>query len=405
MNNPKKEHFIFLEWLRFFLGLYIIIFHTFHYSDSPSWVRQIFGMGFFATSTFFILSGFLLSHVYLKNHSNQAVCLKESGKNFLVKRFANLYPIHIFSMFLYVGIVFLIPYFNLTEGDLNSTIRFVVYDSNNGTPYEELKHYMGNSELIIAFLMNILMIQSWNPYYMMFNFPTWSISTLFFFYLLFPFIATRIHKIKNIGLFFLIINFIYILPVFFVIAFTDMGSPESGILHRNPLIRLPEFLAGIALCALYHRKKISNSLPERKHMILIFSLLVSGLFLAKILLEYASIELNSGNIFYHLFHNGMLLPLELLLIYYLVNININHNQFFENLAKRLGGASLSMFALHIPTYAIFIRVQKYLNDGIADYRYYVLYLLLTIIFCILFQEKFVSIFRKKIEYYLLKKYN
>ncbi len=142
---------------------------------------------------------------------------------------------------------------------------------------------------------------------------------------------------------------------------------------KNPLIRLPEFLAGIALCALYHRNKISNSLPERKHMIFMFSLLVSGLFLAKILLEYASVELNSGNIFYHLFHNSILLPLELLLIYYLVNIN--HNQFFENIAKRLGFASLSMFALHIPTYAIFIRVQKYLNDGVVYYRYYFLYLI------------------------------
>lgn len=398
----KNEHFMALEWLRFFLGLYIIIFHTFHYANSPNFIRDIFGFGFFATSTFFILSGFLLSHVYLKHHGTNSVILRESSRSFIVKRFSNLYPIHIFSMFLYIGIIMVIPYFGINENDANATIRFVVFDSNNGTPHEELRHYMSNTELFLAFIMNIFMVQSWNPYYMMFNFPTWSISTLFFFYLIFPFVVLKINKIKNIYLFLLILNFIYILPVVFVILFTNIGAPESGLLHRNPLIRLPEFLAGIVLCVIYHRSKINNTLPNKKDMFILLSFIILGLYLSKLFLKILSNDFNSGNIAYHLLHNGLILTLEMAIIYYFVNIPYFKNEKLIEIAKKFGGAALPMFALHIPLYAIFIRVQKYLNEGQADYLYYIVYLVITIYLCIIFQEKFVVKARNKIQKILEK---
>lgn len=399
----KNEHFIALEWLRFFLGLYIIIFHTFHYDNSPTFIRAIFDFGFFATSTFFILSGFLLSHVYLKNHGTNSVKLRESSKSFIVKRFSNLYPIHIFSMFLYILIIITVPYFGINENDANATIRFVVFDSNNGTPHEELIHYMSDMELFLAFIMNIFMVQSWNPYYMMFNFPTWSISTLFFFYLVFPFVALKINKIKNIYLFLMILNFIYILPVMFVVLFTNIGSPESGLLHRNPLIRLPEFLSGIVLCVIYHRSKINNTLPNKKDMFILLSFIIFGVCLARLFLRILSNDFNSGSIAYHLLHNGLILTLEMAIIYYFVNIPYFENEKLIKIAKKFGGAALPMFALHIPLYAIFIRVQKYLNEGQADYLYYFIYLAITIYLCIVFQEKFVVKARNKIQKFMLEK--
>lgn len=404
MNNitNKNEHLIALEWLRFFLGLYIIVFHTFHYADQPSWVREIFGFGFFATSTFFILSGFLLSHVYLKNHGTEFVYLKESPRSFIVKRFSNLYPIHIFSMLLYVAIIIAIPYFGVNKEDSELSIRLVSFNATNGIPKEELKHYMSNFELFIGFLMNILMVQSWNPYYMTFNFPTWSISTLFLFYIIFPFVVLKINKVKNIYLFILILNFIYISITTLIIRYTDLGMPESGILHRNPIIRLPEFLSGIALCVLYHRNKIDKKEPTIFKMFFILIILIIGFVSAKMFLSFLSNELNSGNIGYHLLHNGLIMTLEMTLIYFFLFIPFTKNKEIISISKKFGSATLPMFALHIPLFYIFIRVQKSLNNGVENYNYYVLFLFLTIYFCILFQEKFVNNIKNKIQNSILK---
>ncbi|WP_242495161.1 hypothetical protein [Salinicola tamaricis] len=49
----QKERFIGLEWLRFFLGLYIVIFHTLHtYPSISSWSHYVTDIGFFSTSAF-----------------------------------------------------------------------------------------------------------------------------------------------------------------------------------------------------------------------------------------------------------------------------------------------------------------------------------------------------------------
>lgn len=400
MLNEKssKEHFIALEWLRLFLGIYIAIFHTFHYKDAPSLIREIFGYGFFATSTFFILSGFLLSHVYLKNHGQETVYFKESSKNFIIKRFSNLYPIHIFSMLIYIFLILILPYIN--SADVNLSIYNVVYDSNNGTPHEELKHKLSNFELMNVFLMNVFMLQAWNPYYMTFNFPAWSISTLFFFYILFPFIAKGINKVKNLYIFLLVINLIYIIPAWFFIVFADLGSPEAGILHRNPLIRLPEFISGIVLCAIYHRHKLYDKLPKIKQMIIITFILFFGLWGAKLFLKTMAIDFNSGNIGYQLLHNGMILLLEVLLIYYFININPNLSEKVINISKRLASSTLPIFVLHIPINMIFIRVKTYYN--IDSYYIYLVYLFLLIYISIIFQEKIVVPVRNKIQGNLIK---
>ncbi len=63
-----KEKFIGLEWLRFFLGVYLVMYHTLPFYESYTRLDglvEVNELGFFATSCFFALSGFLLAHVYL----------------------------------------------------------------------------------------------------------------------------------------------------------------------------------------------------------------------------------------------------------------------------------------------------------------------------------------------------
>ena len=93
----RTEHFIGLEWLRFLLAIYVVLFHTVHayVEDEPTWLSELAGVGFFATSSFFVLSGFLLAHVYCRQGE-----LREPARHFLGKRLANLYPLHLFSLLL-----------------------------------------------------------------------------------------------------------------------------------------------------------------------------------------------------------------------------------------------------------------------------------------------------------------
>jgi len=412
VGNNTKEHFITLEWFRFILSLYIVIFHTFNYQNAPAWIREVFETGFFATSSFFILSGFILAHVYLKNKGTPNVALREKPKDFLIKRFANLYPIHIISMFIFFVVIFIIPYIGTNTNDSAATIRFVIYDATNGAPYEELKHYMSNTELVIAFVMNIFMIQSWNPYYMAFNFPTWSISTLFFFYMTFPFIAVRIHRLKRPYLFLLILNALALVPVCYLLINTDMGYPEAGFLHRNPLIRLPEFIGGVLLCYIYHKNKAAGLLPNKNGMIRLFIYIVVYFAVMRTFLYYMMHVWDSWYIAYHLLHNGAIMTLEMMILYFVVNLPHTHNQKVIAFIERLASSSLPMFALHIPIYSLFSRIHKILSgdpmlcltdfnacvaaSGTPDYQYYILYLIITVYLCIIFQEKVVIPIRKKI---------
>mgnify|MGYP004710158651 FL=1 len=192
MNNTpssinRKEHLNGLNYLRYGLGLYIVLYHTMHYTILPSWINKITGMGFFATSSFFILSGFILSYVYLSNNNTPYVKMKETKKSFLIKRLANLYPIHIFSLVFTLIVLTLLPLFFPDYTNTTHSIRYVMYDSNNYTPIDNLRHWMNNKELLIALLMNFSLLQSLNPYYLTFNAPAWSISTLFFMYILIVF--------------------------------------------------------------------------------------------------------------------------------------------------------------------------------------------------------------------------
>ena len=100
----KKEHLNGLEFLRYGLGLYILFYHTLNHPDVNYIVSRFVGMGFIATSTFFVISGFILSYVYLSGNGTENVVVKGKKSDFWKKRFANLYPIHIFSLILFIVI-------------------------------------------------------------------------------------------------------------------------------------------------------------------------------------------------------------------------------------------------------------------------------------------------------------
>lgn len=388
----KKEHLNGLEVMRYLLGIYIVLYHTFNYEGMSKWLRVPVEMGFIATSSFFILSGFILSYVYLSGNGTSNIILKETKKNFITKRLANLYPIHIFSLLFTLVVVYVVSVIQISPKDTMASIRYVMYDSNNYTPIEKLHHFMSNTEMFLAFLMNATLTQSWNPYYLTFNAPAWSISTLFFMYILFPYIAPYLSKLKRPVLALLITNLVYVaLPIIFIInSWFDM--PFTGILNRNPIARLPEFISGILLCNLYFYLKDRNidlnSLKVRAYMIAFMSICF---YLSSILLHNPDWITKEGNASYYLLHNGLILIPECVLVLFFTTLKLPKSK----ILIWLGGASLPLFALHIPIYLIFSRVELYVL-GSNNILFYPLFLLMVTIICILFQEKIVVKTRKKI---------
>lgn len=391
-----KQHFTSLEWLRLCLGVYIVLFHTFHFKELPGWVNKLTEMGFFATSTFFVLSGFLLAHVYLKREGANEISLRESPKSFLVKRFANLYPIHIFSLLTTLIIVSILPILMISPNDGEASIRFVMYDANNFADGASLKHYMSNWEMALAFVMNFTLTQSLNPYYLTFNAPAWTVSTLFFLYLTFPFLATRLSKIKSPMKALLIVNALYLLPVIAAIMYSDFGMPITGILHRNPLIRLPEFVAGILLCSMYHQQASTGFRPSKLLKAALGLLVIASLVGGSYLLKIAPDLNEKGNVAYYLLHDGLLLPAQLALIYLFIHMSSPTNKWVLNASQRLGNSTLPMFAFHIPLYIIFARLQRYILGEPTAWAY-PLFLMALIVFCIYFQEQVVTASRRAIQ--------
>ncbi|HDJ1440163.1 TPA: acyltransferase [Serratia rubidaea] len=402
-KQPSKERFIGLEWLRFLLGCYVMVYHTAHQYPqirSIPMLAEFTSMGFFATSTFFILSGFLLSHVYF--NGNQ---MREPARTFWAKRFFNLYPIHIAALLISILTLTLMQWWAIPPEGPGASLRFVVYDTHEdlgATNPEMFRHYMTNTQLAFNSLLQLLMLQAWNPYFLTFNAPLWSLSTLFFFYLLFPLLAPRLLAVRNKKLWFVLLWGLYLLPPIWVIWHQLYGMPYTGLLQRGPLFRLPEFLAGIVCYAIFRQRR-ADAVPHGAAwrwgcVAFIAVCFVTATFL---------FTHGGAKYWYFLLHNGLLLPAQCALVYLSALARTPASRWLQHWSPRLGAASLSIFALHVPLFNLFRTAEQWLRgDPLGCFSSwsaciaaagevklsiagYLLYLLLSVLLCLLFQERFV----------------
>ncbi|PKH26480.1 acyltransferase [Enterobacterales bacterium CwR94] len=402
----KKTRFMGLEWLRFLLGIYVMIYHTLHVYPQVNripWLRELTSMGFFATSTFFVLSGFLLTHVYFNNNT-----LREPAKTFWLKRFCNLYPLHIVALVSTVAVVLLAQWLSIPPDGPAASPRFVVFDTNEANVSRELlQHYMTNKELLLNAFLQLTMLQAWNPLYLTFNAPLWSLSTLFFFYLTFPLLAPRLLRIQHRKLAISVIFLIYLLPPILVIAFQGWGMPWTGLLQRGPLLRLPEFLAGILAYSLFRQHQQIQFRPQGVLLGCLILFIVASFLTATWLFTRSG-----GKHWYYLLHNGLLLPAQLTLVYLSALIPAPKTPWLQRWLPRLGATSLTIFALHVPMFWLWRTFEPLITsqtrecwqdwqvcvDNAANTPLtvtgYVLFLVATVWICLQFQERFVVRVRK-----------
>lgn len=386
----KRQEFWALNWLRFALSIYLVLFHTFNVQYGivvfDPVISALLDLGNFATSIFFVASGFLLTYVYVVLRNSRPI---DNG-SFLVSRIAAVYPLHVLTMILALPIFLLVTF---RHGGVAVAAQAI----------SEQTRLLGTGETVIAFLTSLSLTHAWNPLYLILNPPSWSLSCLLFFYILFPYIAPRLNRLRNplVGL--IITGILFLIPGLFSQLMGLNGIVVDGILHRNPVIRLPLFVAGIFLCSIYARQAYRKDGDLGPSSCILLALTAITVAIA------AYFQLQNAGHRLHVVQNGLYFPAAVAIVWMCANTGPTVSEWNSRWSTRLGKASLSIFALHLPMYEIFNRCErlifafmnsmgedqsissllKYSKDFVPSPNFYPIYLILVILASIALQERIV----------------
>lgn len=343
----KRKEFWALDWIRFGLAVYLVLYHTwFEYSAfvEHAAIFRFFGLGNMATSVFFVLSGFLLTHVYAPDARHIAI----DKQAFLVSRFSTLYPLHLFGIALSLPLVLLVV---MKEGGI--TVPLAVGSDAVRT--------LGTGETLFALASQLTLTHAWNPFYLLFDVPSWSLSALFFFYLLFPFVVGRLSGLRAPLLGLCVLGVLFTIPGAIAQYAGLTGMVADGVLHRNPLIRLPLFLGGITLYACYQRFHPPAKPSAQESLIKSILLILVGITIAVGAHYYL---VRKENLF-PLIRNGLYFPAALAIVWLAATTRTAIGKYHQLLAARLGKAALSIFMLHLPLYGLLSKTEKLVRAGLA----------------------------------------
>ncbi|MBL7901545.1 MAG: acyltransferase [Bacteroidia bacterium] len=230
-----------LNALRGFAALLVAVFHfdsmVMHltFSDNSWFVRNAYLM----VDLFFIISGFILFHLYGASFKKQL--RKEAYLNFLRARIARIYPLHLFTLLVFVVLIYgsINPY-------MSGTLTDLIHDPK-------------------AIPTHLLLLQSFGFHKIFtWNLPSWSISAEWFSYLLFPLLALFIAKQQSRSLLFLTV---FATMVYLAIEYVLPRSKEIwslpnardiNVTYDYGFLRgLAGFIAGMLTYHLYNRKVLT----------------------------------------------------------------------------------------------------------------------------------------------------
>lgn len=212
-----QDHLKPLTSLRFFAALWVVLFTYIHELEGQIHIGLI-DKGYLGVEGFFILSGFILSYVYLEGFGAR----RFDYLTFITHRLARIYPLHIAT--------------------LGLTLLMIAVAAMTGvTPDSKAVDWA-------ALPAHLTLTQAWGlAPSASFNHPSWSISAEWFAYLGFPLVATAAWAMRNrpilaVSLACLILTALYI--VFYVVA----GFPLTEATFQWGALRIvPCFLLGSAL--------------------------------------------------------------------------------------------------------------------------------------------------------------
>lgn len=222
-RNPTVTNIKPLTGLRFIAAFHVVLFHLQATNGSLFASRHlttVVGRGESAVSLFFVLSGFILHHVYLSE--GKAL----NHRAFFVARFARIYPVYLLSLVLCVPLAW--SAFHAGNDGTDAALKFTV-----------------------SGIANSLLLQAWHPRLVYsWNLPGWSLSAEAFFYVCFPIIAVLLALFPKrqdrrttwlVAAWLVVSGATVVLPLWLWQAWP---GASSAVIKYNPLLRFPEFLLG-----------------------------------------------------------------------------------------------------------------------------------------------------------------
>ncbi len=219
-----------LTSLRYVAAIWVVLFHwTAYFPDTALAHAPLFREGYLGVDFFFILSGFILSHVYLQRQVQGRL----DYWNFVSRRIARIYPMHLITLVGMIGFGVIAHRLNLSFAGPWSPDEF---------------YSLGSGEVPREAMAQVLMIHAWGASDgLHFNAPSWSISAELFAYLMFPLFTyglNRVAKRPGVALGGVLL---FILLYAFVVSKGAHRQVFEMSWNIGVLRIIPDFLYGIAL--------------------------------------------------------------------------------------------------------------------------------------------------------------
>lgn len=227
--SHASSHLPALTSLRGLAALWVVLYHysvqCFPNLDATPHTHLIH-KGYLAVDMFFMLSGFVMTHVY---HRAFAESVTRHYRSFIVARIARIYPLHVLILLLFVATA------------LGSHV------AAGASHVRDIPLHGPHS--VTAFVANLFMLQGLDAEQLSWNYPAWSISVEFMAYLLFPFALPAIWRAParvKVAIALCLLAALVVLAIWTQDDFDQWDGPIT-------LLRgLPEFILGTLLYCAFH---------------------------------------------------------------------------------------------------------------------------------------------------------
>ncbi len=314
-----------LTGARAIAGVYILFMHFGAplFLHAPQWAKTLRESGYISTSFFLMLSGFVLTYAYGKKLADGRI----DRRHFLIQRISRLYPSYLLALAL------MLPFTFLHRLDAHAMA-------------------FGDARLrwkVLTGLLHASMAHVWFPRFVTsWNIPGWCVSVEMWFYLAFPVAVvwalgrstrtlwTTLAALWAVALT-LSLGYTFVRPDGMT-AHVDTTAFYLSLYKFSPPSRIPEFLFGVMLGAIYAR------LPEGERLEKWATpMLAAGGVIA------LAVLINANRVPYTVLHNGVLLPLYGTIVWSLMaGYGPLHRVLATRPLVKLGDASYQLYILQVP---------------------------------------------------------
>lgn len=327
-----------LTSIRFIFALLVVLFHGLAdrkgcLQEWPPFLASVINHGFVGVDFFFVLSGFILAYSYSGRIRGPG-----DETSFWLARAARILPAYYLAFFVFLPFA-VIP---------------ILAAPQPGN--------MISSALAVASLQ-LALLQAWVPgAALAWNSPAWSLSVEACFYALFPFLLPRIEKL-SMRMLAITAGLAYLAAQGLALGIWQLGperaahfltdiwrleplNPAANSLFYMyfPLLRIPEFLFGIAIGTIFVRVPSITARWRRVAIILGATGLIAG---------FSFLE---ADVPPSLISNGLLMPFLGLILFGLAR---SPSRFWTNhVFVELGDASYSLYLLHVPVFLWVMTIDR-----------------------------------------------